>query len=67
MNAIKRLGLLGREVDLLEAEDPNTFRLEPADDFAEVPFADGVRFDDRKRAIRHGCCLSFCAELGGGL
>src|SRR3954452_4369967 len=67
MNAIKSFRLFRGEVDLLQPEDSKTLGLEPADDFAEVPFADRVRLDDRKCAIRHACSLSFCCELGGGL
>jgi hypothetical protein len=54
MNGVETFGLLLRKADLLEAENSETFGLETRDDFAEVSFADGVRFDDRKRAVRHG-------------
>jgi hypothetical protein len=51
MNAVKGFSLFRGEVDLFQSEDAKALGLEPADDFSEVPFADRVRLDDRKRAI----------------
>src|SRR6202040_2325952 len=44
MDRVKAFGFSPREADFLDAEEPEAFRFDAADDFSEISLADRVRF-----------------------